>query len=179
MQRPILIASLLLAGCAAPAQLPVESTVSVAANLAVAGAAERQVLAEMVPWAKTDIDHAVVALYTDVGIAPLASQTIAQADLDMIVTFKGLRQTTPYRIVVTAFAPDGPDADTDPDPIHDTDVATCNTAFTTTLDPTLTLTSGIKLKLRDKVFSGATAGNALTVTNGQLSHSGSASITVQ
>jgi hypothetical protein len=173
---------LLLAACAAPGAPSLSqpaAPVTVSAQLAVSNSAGRQVLATVTPWTATDIHQAVVSLYTDTGTEAITSQTLAQGELGKTLTFTNLRHDTAYRLVTTAFAADGDDADTDPDPIHDPDVTTCTTRFTTTTDTLLTLTDGIQLELRDKVFSGATSGNTVTVTPGTLTHTGAEGISVQ
>jgi hypothetical protein len=176
MRHLIFVLPLLLSACASgvPA-VPASVTpgVTMTAELAIANAADRRVQAVVAPWASTDIVSATVALYTELGTEALASQPYTQTDIagNKQVVFGGLRHNTKYRIVTTAFAADGDDAGTDPDPIHDTDVSTCTTPFETTTDNVLTITGGIKLKLVNKTFSGSTT-NGLVITGGGLTSSG-------
>ncbi|MNT46009.1 hypothetical protein D3C72_1826280 [compost metagenome] len=181
MRPMLLILPLLLSACAPATMAPasVEPGVTVVADLTVRDEADRRVLATVTPWAATHIVNAVVTLHPETGDTVLAQTDFSQADIvaDRQVKFGNLKHNTKYRIVVTAFAADGDDLDTDPDPIHDTDVATCTTAFETTTDDVVTLTDGIQLKLRNKVFSGSTT-NTLEITGGGLTDTGTETVTL-
>lgn len=179
MRQLIITLPLLLSACAPtltapPAGPEAGAGVTVVANLALRDATNRTLLETVTPWTSGDIVSAVATLHPETGTEVLATVAFTQADIqaNKKAQFANLKMTTKYRIVTTAFVADGPaDADTDPDPIHDTNVATCTTSFETTNESVFTITGGIQLKLRNKTFSGST-GNGLNIVGGGVVHDG-------
>lgn len=172
MKKPLLATcmSFALTGCAQPATTPTpsaiaqESSVTAFARLDVRDTADRQVLATLgvLPWTKTDIDHVKVFLYEDGTLK--ATLTVRQADLTNTLTFTNLRRYATYKIEVKAWA----DAlETSPIDNFDADAASCTTSFTTTNLDTVSVGS-LKLRLRNKIFSGTTTGSAIEVTDGTV-----------
>ncbi|MFP5502474.1 MAG: IPT/TIG domain-containing protein [Candidatus Sericytochromatia bacterium] len=146
-----------------PAVLAAASgTVTATMHLAVQDASGRQLLdvAGMEPWKKADIDHVKLSLYK--ADALVVTTTVPQASLSGTVTFSNLHKDAAYKVVAEAFS----DAlATNRIDATETDALSCTTEFATTTVESVDA-GAIKLKLKNKVFSGATTGSTIEVTDG-------------
>lgn len=163
---PLLLAAT-LAGCAQPFApvATLEDRVTAIATLDVREAA-RHVLTTtgLEPWVEADIDHVELALYKGTESRPVATLTVGRDELaqNKTVKFTQLRMNSRYTISARAWSDA---AETSPIDNADHDAASCTTPFDTTTVETVTV-DAVKLKLRNKVFSGNSNAVGITVTNG-------------
>lgn len=165
----VLALGLASAGCMQPTvpQTPAtlaaaSGTVTATMHLAVQDTFGRRVLAPsgVEPWKKTDIDHVKLSLYK--ADALVVTTTVPQASLAGAVTFSNLHKDSAYKVVAEAFSDA---AATNRIDATETDAPSCTTEFATTTVESVNA-GAIKLKLKNKVFSGATTGSTIEVTDG-------------
>lgn len=162
---------LLLGGClqSAPAAIAPAKTVTVSSRVEVTQAPARRVQTAEAPveaWKKADIHHADLTLYRVAGEhkVKLSSLTVQQADLDKAVKFSSLSTHTDYLVEARAYADAAAAVAIDD---LEAEAASCQTSFRTS--GVLQLDVGvIKLRLRDKLYSGTARSTGVEVTDGAV-----------
>lgn len=173
----------------APATAPEAATVVAAlaqgggvtatARLAAVDQQGRSLLAVVVPYGAKDVDHVLVSLHLREGKQPqgepILTQRLNQNQLKSLISFTNLSPNQAYAITVKAWADAKEEQRID---TLSTEAEANTTAFDTTND-NLVDVGAIRLKLRNKIFSGNTTGSALTITEGALGHEGQVGVVVQ
>lgn len=169
---------LLLTGCSiipGPAPLSGHATLSLTTQVRPAG---YRTQAAVSPYGQSDIQHVQVQLFKVVGgseqVIPGAGGAplildLPQASLSAPLTFANLNRDTTYRVRAFAYADSGTSSQISVDASSSVDV-------TLTGDDRPTLAS-LPVQLIDRAFSAAaTISTGVTVTNGIVSSSGSATV---